>query len=411
MKRINHTLMLLAIMLVSNPMLMAQVDTDRAAYIKYEKGFYYNEILPALKKQEPQQDRRSFKMLPDEGFEYPDKITQFEYQWHNQPESQGSTGTCWAYAATSFLESEVYRLQDKKVHLSEMYFVYMDYVVRARDFVKTRGETYFNHGSEANAVTRMLEKYGAMPFEAYPGKAKNQKFHDHGQMMKEMKGYLQSVKDAHAWNEKTVVETIKEIMNFHMGTPPSSFEVNGENYSPESYAKEYLRLDAGDYFSFMSTSSKDFWQKGELVEPDNWWHADNYYNLPLEDYFQLIDRSIDKGFTICICGDVSEPGHLSQQEVSVIPDFDIPSEYINQASRELRLNNKSTTDDHCIHLVGHATIDNERWYLIKDSGAGGFDGPNKGYRFFHEDYIRLKMMNILVHKDAARPELDRMIKK
>ena len=391
--------------------LSAQIDKDRADYIKYEKGFYYNEILPSLNKQEPEPEREVFKMLPDEDPEFPSEISQFEYVWHNNPESQGSTGTCWAYAATSFLESEMYRLHNKKVQLSEMYFVYMDYVVRARDFVNTRGETYFNHGSVANAVTRMMKKFGAMPYQAYPGKEKTEEFHDHGQMMKEMKAYLQSVKENNAWNEELVVATIKNIMNFHMGTPPPHFEVGGEEFTSKTYANDYLKIDAGDYFSFMSTSSKAFWQRGELVEPDNWWHANNYFNLPLEDYFKLIDRSIDKGFSICICGDVSEPGHLSRKEISVIPDFDIPSEYINQSARELRLNNKSTTDDHCIHLTGHTTIDGERWYLIKDSGAGGFDGANKGYRFFHEDYIRLKMMNILVHKNAARPELDKMIKK
>lgn len=391
--------------------LSAQIDKDRADYIKYRKGFYYNEILPSLNRQEPEPDREVFKMLPGENLEYPSEISQFEYLWHNNPESQGSTGTCWAYAATSFLESEVYRLHNKKVQLSEMYFVYMDYVVRARDFVKSRGGTYFNHGSEANAVTRMMKKFGAMPYQAYPGKGKTEDFHDHGQMMKEMKAYLQSVKENNAWNEELVVATIKNIMNFHMEPPPQHFEVGGEEYTPKTYANDYLKMDASDYFSFMSTSSKAFWQRGELVEPDNWWHANNYFNLPLEDYFKLIDRSIDKGFSICICGDVSEPGHLSRKEVSVIPDFDIPSEYINQSARELRLNNKTTTDDHCIHLIGHTTIDDERWYLIKDSGAGGFDGTNKGYRFFHEDYIRLKMMNILVHKNAARPELDRMIKK
>jgi bleomycin hydrolase len=124
----------------------------------------------------------------------------------------------------------------------------------------------------------------------------------------------------------------------------------------------------------------------------------------------VIDNALDSAYTVCICGDISEPGYQSLAEVGIIPEFDIPSDYINEASREMRLYNKSTTDDHCIHFVGMQDVDGERWYMIKDSGAGGFDGPNKGYRFIHEDYVKLKMMNVMVYKYAARTVLEKIIK-
>ena len=40
------------------------------------------------------------------------------------------------------------------------------------------------------------------------------------------------------------------------------------------------------------------------------------------------------------------------------------------------------------------------WYLIKDSGSGARNGPNKGYRFYHQDYVKLKMIDLMIHKDA-----------
>lgn len=406
-----NTVLLLAAGLFFTTFATGQSTRDSASYTTPEKGFYLKEIKPSLEKKHAGEKAQVFQLQTKNDREFPVRPGQFDAQWHNPPESQGATGTCWAYAATSFLESEIYRIHKKKVQLSEMYFVYMDYVDRTERYVETRGDTYFNHGSEANAVTRVLKKYGAIPFVDFPGKSKNDRFHTHGTMMKEMKQYLSTVKKNNAWNKEVVVATIKNIMNHYMGTPPEKFMANDILYTPETYAKDFLKIIPDNYYSFMSTRSKTFWQRGELVEPDNWWHANNYYNLPLPDYFELIDRSIDKGFTISICGDVSEPGHLAKKEVSLIPDFDIPSAYINQDARELRLHNQSTTDDHCLHLVGNMQLQGEKWYLIKDSGAGGFDGPNKGYRFFHEDYIRLKMMNILIHRDAARPELDQMIKK
>jgi bleomycin hydrolase len=174
--------------------------------------------------------------------------------------------------------------------------------------------------------------------------------------------------------------------------------------------RNVLKLVPDDYFSFMSTMSKTYNQQGELVEADNWWHCDDYYNVSIDDFMLVIDHAIDSSFTICICGDISEPGYDRWSEVGIVPDFDIPSAYINESSREMRLNNKTTTDDHCIHIVGVHEADGERWYMIKDSGSGGFDGPNKGYRFLHEDYMRLKMMNIMVYKEAGRPVLDNIIK-
>jgi len=160
----------------------------------------------------------------------------------------------------------------------------------------------------------------------------------------------------------------------------------------------------------MSTMELTYNQKGELVEADNWWHCKNYYNVDLDEYMNIIIDAIENSYSICICGDVSEPGHDSYSEVSIVPTFDIPSEYIDESSRQLRLTNKSTTDDHCIHIVGYQKTGDDLWFLIKDSGAGGFDGPNKGFRFFHEDYVKLKMMNILIHKDGASEILNKIIK-
>jgi bleomycin hydrolase len=388
----------------------AQVQPQKGRYQIPEEGFYQKEIKPSFEKTEKTPLQKRFTADINGLKHLPESQEDFMFYWHNPPESQGNTGTCWAYAATSFLESEIFRLTQKQVRLSEMYFVYMDYVERAKAFVRKRGDVYFEHGSEANAVTRMLKMHGALPFDAYPGKAANQRFHTHDAMMKEMKSFLQNVKHQNLWNETLVVETIKDIMNHYMGTPPKVVEVEGAAFSPESYRDEYLQIRADDFFSFMSTKSQNFNEMAALVEPDNWWGGDNYYNLPLNDYAGLIDDAVRNGFTVCICGDLTEPGHNSRKGISVVPSFDIPAAFINQDAREYRLDNHATTDDHCMHLVGVTDVGTETWYLIKDSGAGGFDGPDKGYRFFHEDYVRLKMMNVMIHKNAAKKVLDDIIK-
>jgi bleomycin hydrolase len=96
----------------------------------------------------------------------------------------------------------------------------------------------------------------------------------------------------------------------------------------------------------------------------------------------------------------------------MIPDYDIPSGYINEDARQFRFTNETTTDDHGMQLIGileNYKDSGKNWYLIKDSGSGsrnvGEDDPRFGYYFFHEDYIRLKMMGFTIHKDAVKDVL------
>jgi bleomycin hydrolase len=140
--------------------------------------------------------------------------------------------------------------------------------------------------------------------------------------------------------------------------------------------------------------------------PDNWWKSEEYYNIPLDQFMHVIKNAIRKGYTMAIGGDVSEPGYNGYKEVAVVPTFDIPAEYIDEHARQLRFSNKATTDDHGIHIVGYMEKNGKDWFLIKDSGSSSRNGANKGYYFYHEDYIKLKMMDFVVHKDAVKGIVD-----
>jgi bleomycin hydrolase len=161
-----------------------------------------------------------------------------------------------------------------------------------------------------------------------------------------------------------------------------------------------------DYVDVTSMGIKPYWTKVEYEVPDNWWHDDSYLNVPLPEYMKIVKESIRKGYTVLIGGDVSEPGFDAWNQIAVVPTFDIPSEYIDASARDIRFVNGSTTDDHGMHLVGYLEKDGKDWYLIKDSGAGsrncGKESKNFGYYFMHEDYIKLKIMDIMIHKDMAK---------
>lgn len=385
---------------------------DKGKFVTYPFGFYENEIMKSITGKSP--DERNVKtnrtfIMDFEGKKYPVDINKYKTVFHNNPISQGNSGTCWAYAATSFIESEIYRKNNIKVKLSELYVVYCEYLEKAQAFVNTKGNTFLGEGSEPNAILRIMSKYGLMPQEAYNGLHIGEKFNNHSEMFNEIKLYFQYVKNNNLWDENTVIKHVKIILDKYIGTVPATFTYQGKEYDAKKFADEYLKIKTNEYYSFMSTKELDYNQKAELIEPDNWWH-EQYYNVSLDDFIFLINNAITNGYSVSICGDVSEAGYDKFAEVAVVPDFDIPQEYINEDSRYFRLDNNSTNDDHCIHIVGYQEINNERWYLVKDSGSGAFDGQNKGYRFYREDYIKLKMINTLIHVDVCRKVLNKIIK-
>ncbi len=383
---------------------------------KESNSKYYNEtIMKGVEsfeatKAEEQKHVRLFMDHSDKN--YPKDINKYKTVWYNQPISQGNTGTCWCFSTSSFFESEVKRVSGKEVDLSEMYTVYWEYVERAKYFVANRGDMTLGEGSETNAVAKIMNVYGAVPAKDYTGMLEGQAFHNHEVMFEEINNYFASVKAQNAWNEDEVVGTVKDILEHYMGPIPTEVTVDGKKMSPREYLKNHLGLKPAEYVNFMSLVQHDYYQKAVYDVPDNWWRSNDYNNVPLDDFMDIIKSAIKNGYSLAIGGDVSEVGFDKDEQVAVVPDFDIPSDQINEYARQMRFSNSATTDDHAMHIVGYQEVKGETWFLVKDSGSGSRNaGPDSdifGYYFMHEDYVKLKMMTITVHKDAAKDWLVKM---
>lgn len=406
MNRLYHVVFL-ALVLVTP---VAAQNKDKAVFREWQPGYFENAILrddrEVQQKAGPKEIRRNLRVDLSTAI-LPNKVEFYKnQQWHNPPISQGATSTCWCFSTTSFLESEVYRIYKRQLKLSEMFTVYWEYVEKARRFVQERGNSLFDEGSEANATTRIWKKYGVVPAEAYTGLLNGRKFHNHELMVEEMKTYLASLKAGAAWDEEAAVATIKSIMNHYLGEPPVEVTADGKKYTPQQYLKEIVRIDPDDYVDILSYTQEPFNQQVEYKVPDNWWHSKDYYNVPLEVYMAALKSALRNGYTVSIGGDVSEPGFDRQTQCAVVPDFDIPSAFINDDARQFRFTNNTTTDDHGMHVVGYLEKDGRDWYLIKDSGSGSRNNDPAarefGYYFFSEDYVKLKMMDFMVHKDAVQ---------
>jgi bleomycin hydrolase len=402
--------LLAAFCLAAAPGHAQQSRRDRAMFVEPR-----NEFLDSVKSQarrfheSPRPTRKELR-LDFSGIAAPSDVKEFTSVWHQAPVSQGLSGMCWCFSGTSFYESEIHRLTGRSLKLSELFTVYWEYVEKAKRFVRERGKSEFGQGSQANAVPQIWKQYGVVPAAAYTGMKPGQTVHDHDALFDEMKGFLASVKEQNAWNEDQVTGTIRAILDHHLGRPPETVVAGGKQLTPREYLAQVVRLDLDAYAGFLSIADQPYYTKIEYAVPDNWWHSADYHNIPLDVFMELVKKGIRGGFSVCLWGDVSEPGYEGHAGIGVVPTFDIPSAYIDEHARVLRFRNKTTTDDHGIHLVGVLQKDGRDWFLIKDSGSGSRNNAHPGYYFYEEDYVKLKILGFAVHRSVAEEILTRFPK-
>ncbi|MBQ5704223.1 MAG: aminopeptidase, partial [Alistipes sp.] len=229
--------------------------------------------------------------------------------------NQASTGTCWCFATVSFLESELLRMGKGEYDLSEMFVVRNNYIRRMNDNYLRRGRGNVSQGSIAHMVTWVMDNVGLMPEEVYDGINYDSATHNHGELAK----WVKTVSDA-AVEMKTPLkpEIVNGVMDAYLGEVPATFTYKGKEYNAASFA-ESLGLKAEDYVELTSFSHHPLYELVPVEIPDNWDHA-MMYNLPLDEFMQVIDHAVNAGYTVTWDGDVSEPGYAFQHYVAVNTD-------------------------------------------------------------------------------------------
>lgn len=340
-----------------------------------------------------------------DGIAIPTALESFQPGFHFDPVRQDTTGTCWAFAAISFFESETFRLTGQKIKLSEMYVVYWEYVAKSKEYIRTRGKSLFEQGSQEMAAVLRMQESGIVPLADYTGLINGSTKHSHDQLRDQMYAYLKLMKEQNIWDETLILTQIKLMLNRHLGKPPEVIQFNGISLTPTEFREKVLQLPLSEYVDLMSFKYQPFYTRGSYRVPDNYWNYSGYYNIPLDEWYQALVSAIKNGFTVGIGGDVSEIGKIGEADVALIPDFDIPSKYIDQDAREFRFDNHTSEDDHGIHLVGYQNLKGQDWFLMKDSGSSATKGKFSGYYFYRGDFVKLKMLTFMVHRDAVKEVL------
>ena len=341
---------------------------------------------------------------------------------------QAVSGTCWCFATTSFIESELLRQGKGEYDLSEMFIVRQKYLNQMADNLLRHGKGNVTQGSITASWITAFNQVGIVPEEAYTGINYDSPVHNHS----ELAGYVEAI-SAEAVKQKKNSKQYQELANslfdIYFGKVPETFTYKGKEYTPKSFA-ESLGIDTDDYIPLTSFTHKPYYKPFEVEIPDNWEHS-QMYNLPLDELISVMDGALKSGYTLCWDGDVSEKGFAYLNGVAINPDVKsddlykdsdrahwgqlndterlaevfrfehpYPEVKVTPAIRQQGYEAGKTTDDHLMHITGIATDQNgTKYYITKNSWAADSNAFG-GYLNMSESYVRAKTIYILVHKDA-----------
>jgi hypothetical protein len=331
------------------------------------------------------------------------------------------------------MESELLRMGKGEYDLSEMFIVRQKYMNQMEDNYLRRGKGNIGEGSLAHTFKNAYKQVGIVPEEAYSGLIDGNKEHNHGALSR----YFKALVDANIASKKRTPQyyaLINNLFDTYLGKLPEKFTYKGKEYTPQSFT-ESLGLNMDDYIELTSFTHKPYYEMFSPEVPDNW-ENQPMYNLPLDELIETIDYALNKGYTVCWDGDVSEQGFSFKNGVAINPQVEDVKDYsttdrarfesmpkyqrldevfkfehpypeiaVTPEIRQEGYEKFVTTDDHLMHITGIAKDQNGTKYYITKNSWGAESNKSGGYLNMSESYVRAKTICVMVHKDSLPKEL------
>ena len=352
--------------------------------------------------------------------------------------NQNNSGTCWSYSALAFLESEVLKKDPSKkdIDLCESFLVSKTYTDRADRNVRTHGDASFSQGGSFYDAIFCMERYGLVPegLMPYPITPYGDSLFNFTNFFPPMEAYIKAIATSNAKKINPIwKKDVQGMLDNYFGECPTEFEYKGKKYTPQSFVKDYLKLDPNDYVSLTSYTHHPFYSSFVLEIQDNWRWATSY-NLPLDEFMRVMEESVKNGWTFAWGADVSEDGFSRRTGknkcVATVPDTKATAgvgsdqsrwtgekagakiaqsdaageKVITQEMRQEGYDNWTTTDDHGMQIYGIAKDQNGKEYFMMKNSWGEY-GPYKGFWYVSKPYVAYKTMNIVINKNAIPTDI------
>ena len=371
--------------------------------------------MTARKKQEVKKDTTIFTVVKE------NPITSIK--------DQNQSGTCWAYSSLGFFEAELLRMGKGKHDLCESFLVYNTYMDRADKAVRTHGDVSFSQGGSFYDAVYCLKHYGIVPETAMPapGTLYGDSLFNFNQLDAVTSAYVKALATGnHRKLSLTWKNDLSNIYKNYFGELPKEVKAaDGKTYTPQTYVTDYLGLNPDDYVSLTSYTHHPFYSKCILEIQDNWRWAESY-NLPLDEFMEVMDAAVKNGYSFAWGADVTEdyfgrrngkgyayvPKNLKVRDLQgsdaarwggtietgaqVASDEELT---ITQELRQQGYDNWETTDDHGMVIYGLAKDQKGTEYFMVKNSWGDY-GQYHGMFYASKAYVAYKTMNILIHKSA-----------
>lgn len=332
-------------------------------------------------------------------------------------QNQNMTSTCWSFSSLSFFESEMIRMgKGKEYNLSEMFVVRKAYTMKADNYMRMHGKTNFGEGGGFPDVLSVIKNNGIVPEEIYTGKKDPAAPHEHKLLETTLKNIIQpaSLDETQKINFSFLHNSVDAVCDEYLGKIPEKFDYKGKSYTPKSYA-EATGINANDYVLITSFSHHPFYSRFVLEVPDNW-NWEQVYNVPLNEFQEVMNNAINTGFTFAWAADVSEKGFMFKDGLAIVPEKSFQSMSdderknlslsphkqmaITQEIRQKAFDDYETQDDHGMHIVGLVKDQNNTPYYIVKNSWGTERNQCDGYFYASESYVLYKTTSIMLHKKA-----------
>ena len=342
--------------------------------------------------------------------------------------NQQRTGTCWSFATTSFIETELLRMKKGEYDLSEMYFARYCYLDKADRYVRRSGTANFGAGGQAHDVMNVVRKYGFVTDTSYTGMKSEYTFAK-GDPDKTLKKYLDVVmKKKNDTISSVWKDSFNTYLDTYLGNLPSKIMVNNSSLDPVAFEKS-TGFNPDNYIEITSYNHVPFYKQVMIDIQDNW-SQDLYYNLPIDETVEVIKSALKNGYSVCWDGDVSDRGFSHRNGVAIAPQTDVkllegtekeiwekisdkdrssqmysftgpvPEKKVTQEDRQKSFDIQQTTDDHLMHFIGIVTDQNGTIYFKTKNSWNANSNKFGGYLNMSEAYVRLNTIAIMVHKNA-----------
>ena len=299
--------------------------------------------------------------------------------------NQGSGTACWAYAMLAAIETTHISMGDS-VNLSPSWAIralMKDIYIRN---VLSQGDDKGSARATAMTLLNIIQRHGIVPYDSYPdreGKGVSTSLLLNKTRLVAKKG----VNARKGYN--VFMPSLEGMLDETLGYVPKNVYMLGAQYTPLEFAHSVCRPD--EYIALASCTHHPFYEWFDLEVADNWEHS-LFYNMPIDKLIRLVEQAVRSGRGVCWEGDISEPGFSFSNGIATLY---IPKGKDVQQLRQEMIESYTTTDDHCMAVVGIArNKSGEKYFVMKNSW--GTDNPYGGLMYVSENYLSQKTIAVFL---------------